>query len=519
MKHNYLIFLIFIFEISCFQPLNGQVPDYKKYSNPVIEKSDAFLKGNTYQKDFLLFISILQECHPAFAPGSNYPFNVDSVKQSGYQWSRQCQSVNSLWGYMQSVITLLKDGHTTLMNVPNNNFLYPVAYFYDSQGLYVIGINKEYESSLGKQIIKINGHPVDEVINSFRSLISSDNDVYFKNRVTNFIQVYSNWQYTPYCLPDSSLQLTFTDATSTSIRPITKSKLNIVSQAKTKSGLFFRSVRSPFQYKLLPKEDICYFQFNACVDQNSIRRQYLQQNPAISEKDLEKVLSQYQKFDTFLEEMFQSIQENKIGTLVIDVRNNGGGNSGLCDELLAWLKPVKNTISGHYSIRFSELWKQSYPCTATQYEQLLAGMQQSLEMGKLYSQTGPSRKEELNKNVLMNNDDKKIFKGKVIFIQSNKTLSSAGLLITAATDNNIGIVIGDRSSYKPCHYGDLLYWELPGTKIKGSVSHKIFIRPNSDKCGEECLTPDVYLSPVLKDVLDGKDICLEWILKNHKNLH
>jgi hypothetical protein len=216
--------------------------------------------------------------------------------------------------------------------------------------------------------------------------------------------------------------------------------------------------------------------------------------------------------------MFQSIQKNKIGTLVIDVRNNGGGNSGLCDELLAWLKPVKYTTSGHSSIRFSELWKQSYPTMASKYEQLLAGMHQSLEMGNLYSQPGPSRQEELNKNVLMNNDDKKIFNGKVIFIQSDKTLSSAGLLITAAIDNDIGMVIGDRSSYKPCHFGDLLYWELPGTKIRGTVSHKIFMRPNSEKCGEESLTPAVYLSPVFRDVLDGKDICWEWILKNHKKL-
>jgi hypothetical protein len=527
-SHIFLfLFSIISIEIFCLQPLNGQISDYKRYSNPSIEKSDAYNKGNVYQKDFLLFINILQECHPAFAHESSYPFNIDSIKQAGYQWGAgECHSIKNLWVYIQAIATLLNDGHTTLMPEIDTNIIYPVMYFIDDQDIYIVGINKEYKSSLGKQISNINGYPADDVIRSFKQLISSDNEIYFKNKVIDFMQLYSMWQYTPYCLPDSSLKLTFTDTTSTSIRPIAKSKINIVSpQPQAKHESIRGNNRIPFHYTMIPKKDICYLQFNSCIDQNSLRSQYLLSNPNMTENDLGKKISQYPRFDMFLSEMFDTIRANNISTLVVDVRNNTGGNSKLCNELLSWLKPVKSiTVTNSY-IRFSELWKQHYPALAARYEHVFAEIQQPLEMGKLYnSYTLPnlsesSMEKKPNEYFLMNNDESLIFKGNVIFIQNSKTYSSAGMLITAAIDNNVGIVIGDKSSYRPCNYGDILAWELPNTKIRGFVSYKIFNRPNIAKCSEDYLLPTVYLHPDWKDVVEAKDVYWEWILKNYMKIH
>lgn len=526
-SHIFLIlFSIIGIEIFSLQPLYGQSTDYKRYSNPTIEKSDAYIKGNLYQKDFLLLISVLQDCHPSFATESDYPFNIDSIKQTGYKWAGECHSIKNLWVYMQAITTLLNDGHTTLMPEIDANTIYPIMYFIDDQDTYVIGINNEYKSSLGKQISKINGYPTNDVINSFKQLISSDNEIYFKNKVVDFMQLYSIWQYTPYCLPDSSLLLTFTDATSTSIRPITKSKINIVSQQpQAKHESIRGNNRIPFHYTLIPKKDICYFQFNSCIDQSSVRQQYLLSNPNMADNDLKKSISRYPRFDMFLAEMFDTIRANKIGTLVIDVRNNTGGNSKLCDELLSWLKPVKETTFTNSYIRFSELWKQHYPTLAAEYEHAFTEMYQPLEMGKLYnSYTLPnlsesSQEKKSNEYFLMNNDESRIFKGTVFFIQNSKTFSSAGMLITAAIDNNIGVVIGDKSSYRPCNYGDILAWELPNTKIRGFVSHKIFKRLNIAKCNDDYLLPTVYLHPGWKDVVEGNDIYWEWVLENYMKIH
>lgn len=522
MKHtqtNWILRLIFtLFHIGflCMLSLHGQ--NFLPYSNQEIEKTQMYIKGNVFQKDFLLFVDLLQKCHPAFAPESNPPFDIDTVLRNGYQWADSCHSAKELWRRIQQTLTLLNDGHTTLMPDININMIYPIVLFFNDNGVHIRGINEEHKQCLGKQISQFNGHSLKEVFDGFRKITSSDNENYFKNKLATFIQLHSMWEYTPYYSPDSILHISFTDGTNISVPPISRDKIKIVMQ---ESPVDNRSIRqnskTPFIYTVIKDKRICYLQFNACMDQNSVRWQYLTKYPDIPASKLEELVSKYPRFDTFLNEMFETIRRDSIKTLIIDVRNNVGGNSALCDTLLSHLKSDKYIKRMHSFTRFSELWKQQYPALAAEYEMTFAKLNQPLEMGKLYDnyKLALSRPEQKVENLTTNNeDDHSIFKGKVIFIQDAQTYSSAGILITLAQDNNIGTIIGEKSSYKPCNYGDILAWQLPNTQLKGYVSHKIFIRPNIDKCNEDHIAPTVHLSPDWEDLIKGKDICWEWILDN-----
>jgi len=532
MKKIFLISLSITLFMTVFNllPVQGQVLDFKQYSNSNIETSDAYKKGNIYQKDLLLFIDILKECHPAFSPEHNFPFNIDSIANVGYNWAAQCESVANLNAYLQTISTLINDGHTSLLFDINKNLVYPFLFFIDidNDKIYLRGISKEYESFLGKQVNQINGYPILEVLNSFRKVISSDNDFYFLDKVGNFMQSYSMWKNSSYCLPDSSLLFSFADNTSISLHPISVQQMDLSMLQFNNQVISIReNSKQPFLYKLLPEQSICYLQFNLCIDQSALRFQFYLKNQNNISEDLEKKITSYPRFDMFLKEMFQAIGTNKITTLVIDVRDNGGGDSNLCDVLLSWLKPYKEIKTQTFSIRFSNLWKQHYPILATEYEKSFADNGISFELGDLYESTfilnllkrekESSISNKINEYFVKNVDVDKIFKGNIIFIQNSKTFSSAGLLITEAVDNNIGVVIGDKSSYRPCSYGDLLPWELPNTGTKGFVSHKIFNRPNIDKCDELSLNPQIYLPTSWLDFLSGKDICWEWILKKYGN--
>jgi hypothetical protein len=529
-KINHLIryFLMATIGMSVLSPAQAQNTHFQHYSNPEIENTDVYKNGNIYQKDLLLFMNILEACHPAFAPGQAFPFNIDSVRQTGYQWASGCRSNPELKTYLQAIASWLNDGHTTLSPDINKNFVYPFAFFTDNQQVYLRGINKEQESFLGKQIAQINGRPVFDVVNSFKQTISSDNEVYFLDKVNDFMQLYSVWENNPYCLPDSSLTLTFTDATQVTLRPLSVKEINMaLQQPKNQPITVRKNNKQPFQYTLLSDKGIGYLQFNACSDQSTLRYQYYMNNPDTPSEELEKKVAQYPRFDAFLTEMFQAIETNQIQTLVIDVRNNVGGNSKLCDILLSWLKPQKEIKSNSSLIRFSGLWEQHYPALAAEYRRSFAEAKQTFEIGKLYdtaflSQVSDKQQEtsvwtKINDYFQMNNDESKVFKGSVIFIQNARTYSSAGMLITDATDNGIGIVIGNKSAYKPCSYGDILAWELPDTKITGWVSHKIFNRPDRSQCDELSLTPAIYLPATWADVLEGKDIYWEWILEHYSN--
>jgi hypothetical protein len=49
-----------------------------------VEESEKYKNGNEYQKDFLIFMDMLQTTHPAFV--KNPPFDVEKEQEQGYSY-------------------------------------------------------------------------------------------------------------------------------------------------------------------------------------------------------------------------------------------------------------------------------------------------------------------------------------------------------------------------------------------------------------------------------------------------
>lgn len=529
-SNNYLkysLIAIFLFLNTCFA--YSQLIVYKQYSNPEVENSDEYKNGNIYQKDILLYIDLLKTTHPGFAPGVEQAFNIDSVGKEAYLWGVACQSDIELSFYLQKIITPLYDGHTGVkFNIDENSLFYPFSFFKEDEKVYIKLVPKESTEHLGKQISQINGSPVIEVIDSFKNTISYENDNYFYSKASNYMQPLYFWLYNKHHRQDSILELTFTDNSRMNLYPMQMNKIQCDQiTAKTQANEIARvNNKLPFQYKLLPEKSICYLYFDQCIDQSTMRYMQIMRNTTTTE-DVEKQISKTPRFDEFLAEMFQSIADNEIKTLVIDVKDNGGGNSRLCDILLSWLKPVKDMKEGSAAIRFSHLFEMQYPEQSKIYKERLEKVNQ-FELGNLYNSKwldsigvdDPLKTElelKLDSLFIMNKDESKIFKGNIIFIQGEDTYSSAGSLILDAVDNNIGIVIGEKGTYRPCNYGDILGWELPNTKLQGFISHKYFIRPDQSKCGENAIVPKVEITMTWKDKTEENNPYWEWIVNNYVN--
>ena len=67
------------------------------------------------------------------------------------------------------------------------------------------------------------------------------------------------------------------------------------------------------------------------------------------------------------------------------------------------------------------------------------------------------------------------------------------MLSVWVSDGNLGTIVGRPSSNKPSSYGDIIYFQLGNSKLKGSVSHKKWIRPDITKDKESILNPDIYV--------------------------
>ena len=196
-------------------------------------------------------------------------------------------------------------------------------------------------------------------------------------------------------------------------------------------------------------------------------------------------------FTDFLESMFKDMKERNVKTLVVDVRANSGGNSQLCNELLAKLKTTVNLQGSH--LRYSQL-------TSDYYQTIGQDLTAMNTTDTLFHQFPGGEVP---------------FDGKVIWIQGKRTFSSAGLLMTMAVDNNIGTVIGEPASYTPTHYGYVIEWSLPNTHIVGGISHVHYFRPDVKK-GDDIPLEKTFTTS-FEDYVKGMDPCYEWVIKNCSN--
>jgi len=459
-----------IFAIALLFTLQTTAQPVITYHNKDLEESEKYKKGNEYQKDFLLFMDMLQTTHPAFE--KNPPFNVKKELKQGYTRCGKCKNLQEFVFYTQQVAAKIHDEHTKTYFQYAADLVYPFYFYIDEKGFYPIKIQKGMESSLGKQITKINGKDLSTICNKFKSFYSVGNEAGFKKTFMGNGLYFFPWHELGLCEPDSSLNLSFSDGSSLKLRPVPVNSINWSTIQKTLTPVeqMRRSaMKRPFSYKILD-EGICYLLFDNCKDAGTMKSQ--------------SSLNPIPFFTDFLNEMFQDMKEKNVNKLVVDVRYNGGGNSSLCNELLSRLK--SSITSTRTEVRPSQLAIDNYKA-------------QGIDPSFLYNSTS-------NHNVWQSKVPP--FDGKVIWIQGQRTFSSAGLLITIAVDNNIGTVIGEPASYSPTHYGYIIQWNLPNTNIQGCISHVYFIRPDETRGDEIPLAKTLPTS--FEDYVNGIDPCYNW---------
>ena len=499
--------------------LSGQDISYNLLTNPDVENSDAFQNGNAYQRDFLLFADMLQNTHPIFAESDKRHYDMDSLTNVGYQYLANCENDNMLKQYLQSILSPLGDGHSTVTMQVTDKLIYPFKFFVDNDTtFYLIGVTKRFSNELGHRIMSINGSPIHEVIDSFRPLMSCANDNYFMANVNNYMQWKANWDYNSHHRADGMLQLHFDDGNTFLLPGVNQSELDISWYYPKKKNVPFENNRMPFSYHIMPDKQLCYLRFSNCTDRNTLR---MYEMYGMSVGMTEEQIAQVPDFGLFLREIFSKMNQQGVKTLVIDVRNNSGGNSKLCDQLLSWLKPIDEIHDMSTMIRISKLWEAQYPDMAMTFKEKLQKKGIAYRLGESYDLSilddGESEKSEMDMMIdqmfVMNHSSDSLFTGKVIFMQGKDTFSSAGMLITKAVDNGIGIVIGENSVYTPSAYGDILTWELPNTHVQGFISHKIFVRPDASKKNENAIIPDIALPETWDDFQNGIDPCWRWVLE------
>ena len=158
-----------------------------------------------------------------------------------------------------------------------------------------------------------------------------------------------------------------------------------------------------------------------------------------------------------------------VTKVIIDVRNNAGGDSDVCEELLSAM--------GMRVPEYGEYARKS-PLAVAQYGET--------NYWNTIAQPNPGTAQG-NFNISL------------AVLTNEFTFSSANMLAVWVQDGKLGTVIGYLSANSPSAYGDVLPFQLKNSGVKGQISYKRFLRPNTG-ADQHMLHPDI-LVPIGGDAL------------------
>lgn len=206
---------------------------------------------------------------------------------------------------LYKLIKEIGDEHTRIEPVYKKVLPLKVDFF--KEGIYVTHTSAAYSYLLSKKLDGINDSSISAVIKQFEEIIKTDNfsyfDVYFQQLVNK-----------PAVL--KGLNVMKEDASATFILD---GKPQIISTLKKEDFHADATVQTlknskTDNYWYQPTDDFLYFNYQSCFEQTD------------------------KPFEAFNEDLWQFLEKNKPKKIVIDLRNNSGGNSAILNPFLDKLK-------------------------------------------------------------------------------------------------------------------------------------------------------------------------------------
>ena len=236
-------------------------------------------------------------------------------------------SENQLATRFMKILATVNDGHSLMIGfsgLPQLRKSVPLRFYLFEEGLFIISADAEHRNLLGSQVVRIGSHTVQEVMSGISPIVGRENSMRLKAAAAAYMRcppILNGLGLLP--APDSlPLTLRNLDGQEQKITVAANLDAPILSQAVTRDWislpettgqqlpLRLKNPYSPYWFEYLPDKKVLYFQFNQVADNSD------------------------EPFDKFVDRMFAFIREHEVAKLVIDMRENHGGNTFLVKPLI-----------------------------------------------------------------------------------------------------------------------------------------------------------------------------------------
>ena len=181
----------------------------------------------------------------------------------------------------------------------------------------------------------------------------------------------------------------------------------------------------------------------------------------------------------FLAAAFKEFADKRVGSLIIDLRENGGGDDS------------------NGALLYSYLTDQPFAYYAS------------------LSSTAAAIKDHPDL-VALQQPQKDNYKGKVVFLISGKSFSGAAEFSSIARTNNRGVFVGEETGggYYGNTSGNKITFFLPNTQIRVNIPlFKYVMAVKKAKYRDRGTIPDYLIVPSMNEILQHQDVQLDFALK------
>ena len=209
---------------------------------------------------------------------------------------------------------LIRDGHTNVQQ-PAYTVRWPVSTLLTDSGAHIVASTEAYDSLLGRKVVAVNGHPIAVVMDSLRQYLSHENEYGWRTRAGFML-------LRPQALRDAGLG-TDTAATELTLEgPAGPSRAMLTSVPVQNSGvrrppsapvpLWRQQANLRYWFRYLAESRTLYIAYNQC--------------------------NNFEAFRAMTDSVVALLDSTPVVKVVVDLRNNSGGNSRVIAPLLSALE-------------------------------------------------------------------------------------------------------------------------------------------------------------------------------------
>ncbi len=437
-----------------------------------------FLSSQAQKEDFQFLLQKLAQIHPNL-----YRFREQAELNDAF--TRVQASLNqprdllNFYLLVSKAVAQIQCGHSKV-SLPKDfreefyqqAVLLPFTFHWIEGQIYIdADLRNEQKLPTGTHLLKIDGHPVDSLFESFLPYLSALSDAKsIQGKYRSLEQQFSFWYALTRPEATKPYLISYQDS-----RKITRQyRIEPISKADFYQRLELTRADAPLlHFTELSSLSTAILKINT-FDQNRLQSQGLE-------------------FSNFLKKQFKYLKKNALDHLIIDLRGNTGGDDTHVLELLRYLLP--KPFRAYREIRVSKHYRGYGRPVRQDSSYALLHHHPGLELQAPFSDR---------------------FGGEIYFLINGRTYSGAAELVAIAHAHGVGIFLGEETggAYEGNNSGLLSTFTLPNSRLDIRIPRwSYYLNVDEPSHTQRGLMPDHSIGKNLEEIKEGIDGVMRYTIE------